>query len=247
MSRRLVITADDLGRDPGTNATIAHLVAEGLVSATTIIPVSPHADEALESVRGTLVPHLHVTLSSEDGLPAWPLLADGEGLEAELEAQLAWLRERDVHPVAADSHAGTLYEPARLPVALEWCARHSLAFRLPRDASLHFDRPPPEPLASAHAQAVAYADALGVALPAAILTNRRSAGEWGGYDALRGHLIGQLRRLPEGTSELFLHPSTGDDEAGGPVRAWEARLLRDPAWHAALEREHIEVVDGWWS
>jgi hypothetical protein len=48
---------------------------------------------------------------------------------------------------------------------------------------------------------------------------------------------------------LFLHPSREDAVAGpdGIVRTWEARLLRDPVWHDAIEREDVEVVGGWWT
>jgi chitin disaccharide deacetylase len=37
---------------------------------------------------------------------------------------------------------------------------------------------------------------------------------------------------------------TGRD---GIVRVWEARLLRDPVWLAAIEREGIEPVADWWT
>ena len=71
MSRRLVITADDLGREPGTTEVIAELLAEGNVSATTLITVSPHAADAARGCGSwASVPRLHVTLTGERGLPA---------------------------------------------------------------------------------------------------------------------------------------------------------------------------------
>ena len=70
MSRRLVITADDLGREPGTTEVIAALLAEGNVTATTLICVSPAAERAAELARALgVLPRLHVTLTSERGLP----------------------------------------------------------------------------------------------------------------------------------------------------------------------------------
>src|SRR5690606_9585565 len=98
----------------------------------------------------------------------------------ELDAQLAWMRAHHLPPAAADSHAGVLYGlsgqgGAWLAEALRWCARHALAFRLPRDATHWWGGALPPPLAAAHEQAVALADALGVPLPATIVTNRRSA------------------------------------------------------------------------
>lgn len=272
MTRSVVITADDFGRDLGTNETIAALLAEGHISATTLITVSPSAADALRRID--LVPHLHVTLTSERGLPRWsPLggasrLTDPDGsltddllqlssrctptdAIAEADAQLGWMRRRGLTPVAADSHSGTLYglhggpwAGQILAATLQWCARHQLAFRLPRDPALYFGATLPAPLAHLHEQAVGLADELGVVLPQAIATNRRTAADLGSYEALRDGYLRCLSTLPEGTSEVFLHPSQEGAVAGpdGILRVWEARLLRDPKWHDALDAEDISVV-----
>ncbi|MGW0807888.1 carbohydrate deacetylase [Nonomuraea sp. NPDC002799] len=276
MTRRVVITADDLGREPGTTEVIAALLAEGQVTATTLICLSPVAERAATRVRELgVVPRLHVTLTSERGVPRWrPLdgaasLVDPDGTlsddplalgargEAqdvirEADAQLHWMRDRDLAPVAADSHAGTLYGlhgRSWLAEALEWCARHGLAFRLPRDPEPYFGGPLPSPFAAAHERAVALADALGVSIPQTIATNRRGAHDLGAYEQLRDDYLRRLAALPEGTSELFLHPSREDAVTGpdGIVRTWEARLLRDPVWHDALDSEGVEAVGGWWT
>ncbi|WP_165969938.1 carbohydrate deacetylase [Nonomuraea terrae] len=276
MTRRLVITADDLGREPGTTEVIAALLAEGHVTATTLICVSPIAEQAANQVgKLGVVPRLHVTLTSERGIPRWrPLdaatsLVDPDGtltddpltlgargelhdVLQEADAQLRWMRDRGLVPEAADSHAGTLYGlhgRSWLAGTLEWCARHDLAFRLPRDPVPYVGGPLPPPLAAAHERAVALADALGVPIPQTIATNRRTAQELGRYAQLRDDYLRRLASLPEGTSELFLHPSREDAVTGpdGIVRTWETRLLRDPAWHNALESEDVEVVAGWWT
>jgi chitin disaccharide deacetylase len=275
MSRRLVITADDLGRERGTNEVIAALLAEGHVTATTLIPVAPGAEEAANRLRELgVVPHLHVTLTSERALPPWRPLSDGPSLVdpngaltddpfvlgargetddvvAEMEAQLAWMRDHGINPAAADSHAGTLYGlhgRSWLAEALQWCHRHGFAFRLPRDPEPYWGGPLPPPFASAHERAIALADSLGVPLPETIVTNRRFASDLGSYEGLRSHYLGILAAMPEGTSELLLHPSTEDAVAApfGIDRAWEARLLRDPVWHRAIETEGFELVRRWW-
>ncbi|GAA4079955.1 ChbG/HpnK family deacetylase [Nonomuraea soli] len=276
MTRRVVITADDLGREPGSTEVILALLAEGLVSASTLICVSPASSRAAAGAMALgVLPRLHVTLTGEGGLPSWrPLSAaatvaepDGalsvdpfalgargetKDVIEESQAQLEWMSERGLVPEAADSHAGTLYGlhgRSWLAEALQWCAGHGLAFRLPRDAGPYFGGPLPPPLAAAHEQAVALADSLGVSIPRTIATNRRTAAELGSYERLRDDYLRRLGELPEGTSELFLHPSREDAVAGpdGIVRAWETRLLRDPVWHRALEREQVEVVKDWWS
>ncbi|MET8161898.1 ChbG/HpnK family deacetylase [Sphaerisporangium sp. NPDC005289] len=276
MTRRVVITADDLGREPGTTEVIAALLAEGHVSATTLICCSPAAERAASEARRLgVVPRVHVTLTSERGVPRWrslagaASLADADGtlsddpfvlgargetgdVIAEADAQLRWMRERGLPPEGADSHAGTLYGlhgRSWLAETLEWCARHGLAFRLPRDPEPYVGGPLPPPLAAEHERAVALADALGVSIPQTIATNRRTAHELGSYARLRDDYLRRLAALPEGTSELFLHPSRQDAVTGpdGIVRAWEARLLRDPVWHDAIDGEGVEVAGNWWT
>ncbi|MGP3929315.1 carbohydrate deacetylase [Nonomuraea sp. KM88] len=289
MTRRVVITADDLGREQGTTEVIVALLAEGHVTATTLICVSPASEQAAARVEELgVVPRLHVTLTSERGLPRWRPLNGAAGLVgadgpvahgaaglvgsdgtlhddpfvlgargeardvmAEADAQLHWMRGRSLAPEAADSHAGTLYGlhgRSWLAETLEWCARHGLAFRLPRDPEPYIGGRLPPQLAQAHERAVALADALGVAIPQTIATNRRTAHELGAYERLRDDYLRRLAALPEGTSELFLHPSREDavTRPDGVVRAWEARLLRDPVWHDALEKEGVELAGGWW-
>lgn len=278
MTRRVVITADDLGREPATTETIAALLADGCVSATTLITVSPTAEDAARRMAqiGAL-PHLHVTLTSERGQPRWPAMTgvssitdpDGtltddpfalasrgevDDLIREADAQLEWMRQRGLSPVTADSHSGTLYglhggpwAEHLLGVALRWCARHGLGFRLPRDPRPYFGAALPPHLARLHEHAVGLADELRVALPQTIATNRRPASELSSYERLRDDYLKRLAALPEGTSELFLHPSR-EGAANGPdgiVRVWEARLLRDPKWQDALESEGIGVVAEW--
>src|SRR5690606_2372867 len=109
----------------------------------------------------------------------------------ELDAQVAWIRERGLSPQAADGHGGVLYglsgpgDAGWLLEALRLSARHGLAFRLPRDPEPWWGGPLPPALAAAHEQAVALADALGVPLPVTVVTNRRDASELGDYPALR--------------------------------------------------------------
>ncbi len=273
MTRRVVITADDLGRDPGTTEVIASLLAEGHLTATTLITVSPAAEQAADRMRDLgVVPHLHVTLTGDGRLPRWrPLsgaasLVDPDGtltddpyalgrrgeaadVVAELEAQLAWMRSRGLPAEAADSHAGALYGlygRSWLAEAIEWCARSNLAFRLPREPESYWGGPLPAHLANAHGRAVELADTLGVPLPRTIATNRSTAGDVGSYERLRGQYLDRLGALPEGTSELILHPSLGIPGPSGVLREWEARLLRDPVWHKAIQTEGVEAVARWW-
>ncbi|GAA5144485.1 hypothetical protein GCM10025768_00230 [Microbacterium pseudoresistens] len=270
MTRRLVITADDLGRDSATNEAILGLFADGCVTAATLLAVAPAADDAVHALRGMdAVPHAHLALTRDVGtgwaplsgapadddglLPADPAALAGVSIDtviAELDAQHAWFVERGAHPVVADAHAGALYGLDGRPWlehVLPWCAQHALAFRLPRDPTSYIGEPLPAALAVAHERAITAADRLGVPLPDSILTNRGTAAEWGSYDAFLDAMIGQLTLVPEGTSEFFVHPSAEDAVPGdaGIMRSWEARLLRDAQWREALEEEGIVKATTW--
>lgn len=276
MDRRLVITADDLGVDPATNATIVELLEEHLVSATTLIPVAPAAMDAVQRIKaaGLAPPRLHLTLSSARELPPWRPFASDVGsltgadgafpidaataerqaavpeVARELGAQLSWMHRMGVPPPGLDSHSGTLYGlhgRSLASAAVDFCAANDLTFRLPRALGRLL------PLAvrglrRTHQGAIQRADALGVRLPQAL------AGSWTpghlvvSYSQLRAEVLHQLRRLPVGTSELIVHPTAATSRlprVEARKRAWELRLLSDPAFHRTLRREGIEVVPVW--
>ncbi|WP_157002227.1 ChbG/HpnK family deacetylase [Agromyces laixinhei] len=274
MTRRLVLTADDLGRETGSAAEIAALAAEGAITAATVIVVAPGADAAARAVADAgIAARLHATLSSERGLAGWhPILAApslvsvdgvlpfdpddvGAGADAaevadELDAQLRRLQGWGIRPLALDSHAGTLYGltgRSFIGEALGLSARHGLGFRLPRDPTLYLGGPLPAGAAAVHAGGVEAADALGVRIPAAIATNRRSAAQLGGYDALLDDYLRILGALPDGTSEIFMHPAPEHAVVGtdGVVRTWELAVLRDDRFRSAIEAEGIELVAAW--
>ncbi len=85
------------------------------------------------------------------------------------------------------------------------------------------------------------ADALGVPLPAALLSHHGTAPS---VDALRTSLTSGLALLPPGTSELVMHPSAAG--AGVPaVRERETQLLRDGQWWEALRDAGIRQAAHW--
>ncbi|HIY25167.1 MAG TPA: ChbG/HpnK family deacetylase, partial [Candidatus Brachybacterium merdigallinarum] len=122
MTRRLVITADDLGREQASSREILALLRERAVTACSLITVS--ADSA-EAARGAaelgIAPHVHLTLTSERELAPWHPLSPGGSLHAgagelptarsldpaalsrgevvgELDAQLAWMHQAGLRP-----------------------------------------------------------------------------------------------------------------------------------------------------
>jgi|SRR5690625_120570 len=235
MQRRLVITADDLGVDPDTNAAIVELMRDGLVSSTTLIPVAPAAADAVERLHaaGFDSPRLHLALSTGKEWAGWrPLAPDVVSLTGpdgtlpidggvaehratasdvarELVAQLDWMRGMGLRPPGLDSHSGTLYGlhgRSLAETALEFCAAQGLAFRLPRRLSAALGVAV-RGLRAAHRRAVDRADQLGVPLPETLLSSWLPGGMVLSYPQLRAEVVAQLRGLPAGTSELIVHPT----------------------------------------
>jgi len=237
MDRRLVITADDLGVDPDTNATIVELMRDGIVSATTLIAVAPAARDAVERLRGAGLgaPRLHVALSSgrEWQDQGWHPLASDVGsltepdgtlptdaavaehratvpdVARELDAQLTWMRDLGVPPHGLDSHSGTLY-------GLHGRSLAATAVDFCAAHGLGFRLPrrlgtllglAVRGLRTAHRGAVRRADELGVRIPEVLISSWLPGDLVLSYGQLRSEVLAQLRSLPRGTSELMVHPA----------------------------------------
>jgi hypothetical protein len=90
-----------------------------------------------------------------------------------------------------------------------------------------------------------------VRMPQFIATHRGADADARDYATLRDHYLRLLERLPEGTSEIFLHP--GPDTARlrevsagwWRKRTWELRLLGDPVFIREIERQGIDLVSRW--
>lgn len=177
---------------------------------------------------------------------------------AELAAQYSRLDEYGLRPTRLDSHSGTLYglrahsdQNKPLREGIRFAAEHDLALRMPRSVRLVVGPMTPPQISRPHAAAVESADHHGVRLPAEMATNPFPYPFIRGYRSLLAYYLRLLPRLPAGTTEIFLHPGSDSPASrhrfGGSwiKRIWEARMLRDPIWRAALKTQNIELVTTW--
>ena len=288
MSRRLVITADDVGLDEPTVTAVAELARAGRLTAVSVIPMAGWAFQALEVLRPSaggrspmagpylnpgLSIGLHATFTSDLSRGSWGPWSPGASLVrpggrrfytnvvdfaaaahpqdvlAELRAQIAWLRDSGVGPSHLDSHHGAIYGlvgPDFVQVALTVCAENGLALRLPRRLPWAMGEVSPA-VRLTHERGIAAADELGVQLPETIVTEWRPGAVLSGYADLRDSYLAMLRQLPDGLSEVFLHPARPPApgtrcSSALAKRTWEYRLLQDDAFGATLAAEGIEVV-----
>ncbi|MPV37776.1 ChbG/HpnK family deacetylase [Georgenia subflava] len=279
MSRRLVVTADDLGMDAHANEEIVDLLGRGVLTSTTLMTVAPGAADAAARVRaaGLAAPRLHVTLTSARELGPWrplaadvPTLTDARGrfhvdpgrlagrasvaeVAREMTAQLAWMHATGLRPGALDSHSGSLYGSrgeSMMNTAMTFCAENGLGFRLPRRLPRVLDLGIRGRLRRRYDAGLAAADAHGVPLPQTMIGCWLPGRLIAGYAHLRANVLRKLRDLPDGVSELILHPAPAAsvhslDRAEGRKRVWELRLLRDPLFLRTIRREGISLVPAW--
>lgn len=264
MTRSLVLTADDAGTDPDADREIAALLAGSPLTAVGVITAGPEGTgpgvarvvELLARTAPHVAPGVHVVLPAPEPAGGFDDVADRVTAQTDALTRSAAAVGLPA-PDRIDSHQGTLYGlqgRSYLPEALGVCAQRGMAFRLPRSLELYGDSDPllaTPAVRARHASAVAAADAAGVRLPRVIATHRGGDAEARDYATLRHHYLALLGRLPEGVSEIFLHPAPDtprlrEQSAGWwRKRTWELRLLRDPVFGREIERQGIDLVAGW--
>ena len=135
--------------------------------------------------------------------------------------------------------------------ALEFCAKHKLPFRFPKNIEtvkrIMQVETVPAALLAKHEQAVSYAAALGVKLIDHLLTSTADFDELTGYEKLKNVYFHLISNLHEGVSEIFMHPSLESAPVGAnnpkwPARVWEHQLLRDDDFAKHIEKEGISLI-----
>lgn len=267
MSKYLIINADDYGMSLAANEAIEELFAVGYVTSTTLMTPCPWAEDAVARAKGNprMNVGLHTTLTAEWTPYRWgpvargavPSLLDGDGyfyrdcqsllaactvedVSAELNAQLDYMLHRGLAPTHIDNHMGSVYGIAGKPLleqALALCARGGYAFRLPRNLAMSGI---PEGFAPVLAQATAMTDAMGIGTLDQLCANPVAFKESDGYDALKRSYLDIIAALPDGVSEIYMHPALDSRElrrmsSTWYTRVWEYRLLKDPDLKAAID------------
>jgi len=254
--RRLIVNADDFGLSEGVNAGIQDAVESGVVTSATMMVNTPGFDDAVRRVadlRGTVGVGLHLNLTT--GAPVAPVaevpsLVDGVGrllplagflrralaggvraadVRREAEAQFARLRAAGVAPSHADSHRHVHAFPALRGAFAAAAAA----------AGVRAIRRPLEPLWARPANVAGVVKR--ALLWAAWAAPSRGPRPLPGTEAFRGivllgvpsfeaDLLDLLDALPEGSTELMVHPGRNDPSVGG----WDTYIAERAVELAAL-------------
>ena len=266
--KRLVVTADDFGLAPEVNEAVEEAHRRGLLSAASLMVGAPAAADAIRRARRlpNLRVGLHLTLV--EGAPVAPAteipdLVDRAGrlrvdlvvygaaillrpavrrqVRAEIRAQFDAFRAAGLALDHVDAHRHYHLHPAIFGELLA----------VGRDFGMRALRAPVEPLALLNTvEPTRRSLAARVAAPWAALTRARARAAglvvadgvfglaWTGAMG-EARLAGLIARLPEGFSEIYLHPATADQFAGsaaGYRHRDEFAALTSPRCREALER-----------
>ncbi|MFF3670729.1 polysaccharide deacetylase family protein [Microtetraspora malaysiensis] len=275
--RLLIVNADDYGMCRAANTGITSLLAARAISSATVMTPCPWAPEAIRTaVAGGYDVGVHLTFTSEwEGYRWGPVTrdrgvsslvdeagyfpadcraveerADPDEVHAEITAQIRRAVTLGLDPSHADNHMGSLYGLVTgrdfLDVVFKACAEHGLPFRLPRTLDGMGLPEELEPIAAARAEA---ADAAGVVILDRLWTLPFELAEGETYESVRNDMIGLIRALRPGVTELYIHPfeETGELRQIMPhhaKRAMELRLFTDPEVRRAVDEEGVRLI-GW--
>lgn len=270
--KRLIINADDLGVNTQRTHGIFICAEEGVVTNCSLLPNFADSNTAAKHAREREVNcglHLNFTegapLSKQEDIRTL-LTPDGfflgretfqrmlhagdiqrEHMEREARAQVEWIFDHYGSPTHLDSHHNIHIQPAVIPLLITIMDRYGIG--LTRITREYFD--PPFEVSDAQKEYVAT-----VTAQAEEAFKLYSASGIRSTDHFRGLLLGGnaslknlrhiLAKLPEGTTELMVHPGSplpyGLPFDIDPQRQTELRMLIDESIPELIRSLKIELV-----
>ena len=256
MTRRLITTADDFGDTPAVNAAVRKAYREGILRFASLMVLRPGAAEAAAIARENpgLGVGLHLELCADEpekaGLRYFFSPRARARLDAEIRAQIEGLLALGVKPTHIDGHINVHVHPVIFPAVCRLAREYGIPrVRLPSgewEALKGF--PGAEKLSTAALAALF--GALGGCIEGAAAGLERPR-TWG---LLRSGLMKEdyvlwlISRLPEGTTELYFHPTVDPRQRATDVPApthqstTELDSLLSPKVRRALEESGVELV-----
>ena len=264
--RHLIVHADDFGMCHSTNRAIIDLWERRAITSTTLMVNCPWASEAARAavLDSALDVGVHLTSTSEWEVYKWgPVLQSAEArsltdeqghfppdsgympdvdpavIRAEMVAQIEMAQRLGVDPTHLDNHMGSLRN-VHHRLLIELGAEYDLPVRF----SEH-----PAYASGDEAEIAALAKEQGVLHPDRVIGLPFTYREGEDYDFARDHVIGLLRGLEPGVTELLFHPSLETEELKAitdswPYRLYDYHLFLDPDVRRVIEEEDIALI-GW--
>jgi chitin disaccharide deacetylase len=272
--RRLIINADDLGMNAQRSHGIFQCMEFGVVTSASLYPNASDSDTAAKHARERRVPAgLHLNLTQEYPLSKpgdVPGLTQSNGqfmditklraaldaglvprasLEREVRTQLDWIFDTYGAPTHIDGHHHVHIHPLVAETLMPLMERYGiLAVRIPCEEPLPpFGYEVPD-------DRLARTEELNQRAKAAreqyCSHGFRSTDHWRGDTLVHNASLKNLRhiigRLPEGTTELMVHPGSactyGTPFDVDPQRQTEMRMLLDESIREELAERKIQLI-----
>ena len=271
-SKRLIVTADDFGLSEAVNEAVERAHRDGVLNAASLMVAAPAAADAVRRARAmpSLAVGLHVVVVEGPAVlppPAIPDLVDAEGwfpsdqfrlglryfalprvrrqLAEEIRAQFAAFAATGLRLDHANAHKHMHLHPTVGRLVMEAGRAHGLrAIRVPAEPLAPASGLPERALLAWTRLLRRHARRAGLAV------NDHCFGlRWSGAMTAE-RLLSLIDTLPDGVSEIYLHPAARRDErlaAVMPDYAHEQELaaLLDPRVQTALRRHAVEVLGGY--
>lgn len=257
-SRSLIITADDFGYSPQVNAAVRRAHREGILGFASLMVLRPAAVEAAAIAREEpgLGVGLHLELCADEpekaGLRYFFDAKARAGVEGEIRGQIEALLALGIKPTHADGHINIHIHPVIFPALCRLAREYGIPrVRVPRgelSANLRYpaDADPAWPR-------LALAGTFGAmrGLISGAARGLDTPPTWGLLRSGRmteDYVLWLIRNLPEGTTELYCHPSA--DPASAVVdkpspthqTVTELEMLTSPRVREALRAAGIALV-----
>jgi len=249
----LIVTADDFGAAREVNDAIEAAHRGGILTAASLMVSAPAAADAIARARRMLSLRVGLHLVLVDGRPllpasAVPDLVDGNGafrsspaalgtviacsrrarrqVAAEINAQFAAFRDSGLTLDHCNAHKHFHLHPVVAALLVSIGRRFGLrALRVPVEPASMLRKVEPRTSSIPASLTLPFAMALRRRLGAAgLLTADRLFGlRWSGH-MTKERLLGLIRNLPPGLSEVYLHPATGPFPGAAPGYRYREEL-----------------------
>jgi len=270
--KQLIVTSDDFGAAPEVNTAVARAHRDGILSAASLMVGAPAVDDAVARAKSMPSLRVGLHLMLVEGKPVLPVaqvpdLVDATGhfrtdmaragaamfflphvkrqLHAEIEAQFAAFAATGLPFDHVNSHKHFHLHPTIASMMVKAAARYGVkGARVPLE--------PQSVLAKIEPHKPSGVVALTAPFARALRTRFRRAGivapdqvfglAWSGA-MTPARMAGLIAHLPDGLTEIYVHPATGPYSGSAPGYQYEAELaaLTDPDLPGMLAARNIRL------